>query len=136
MHITIEFLMLIIAAAALLATIIGNIVAIAFFAGQLSATQKSFDETVKALKDDFSNTVKDLKENFNEKIKDLKENIDERMKESNTHTAEHIQRLEQKQDKHNGIYDKTIANEQSSKSAHKRLDEIKEMINECIAKGN
>lgn len=124
MRVTTESIMLIIAGLALLATIAGNIVVIAFFAGKLSATQKSLDSIIKGLKENFDDKVKELKENFNDKIKDLKENIDEKMKESNKHTEEHIKRLEEKQDKHNGLYDKVIENTQSCKSAHHRLDEI------------
>jgi peptidoglycan hydrolase CwlO-like protein len=38
---------------------------------------------------------------------------------------EDIQRLEKKQDKHNGLIERMVAVEQSCKSAHHRLDEIK-----------
>jgi ribosome recycling factor len=112
-----NLIMLIIAAVALLATIAGNIVAIAFFAGKLSASQKSLDAV-----------VKDLKENFNERIRELKESMNEKIKESNKHTEDHIKRLEEKQDKHNGLYDKVIENTQSCKSAHHRLDELTQRV--------
>lgn len=38
--------------------------------------------------------------------------------------------LEKKMDKHNELQDRMVAVEQSSKSAHKRLDELKEDIRE------
>jgi len=37
-----------------------------------------------------------------------------------------IQRLEEKQDKHNGLIERMVKVEESSKSAHHRIDEIKE----------
>lgn len=37
---------------------------------------------------------------------------------------EDISRLEKKQDKHNGIVEKTYKTEESVKSAHKRIDEL------------
>ncbi len=119
-----NIIMLFFAGAALLATIAGNIVAIAFFAGKLSASQKSLDDVIKGLKENFDDKVQDLKENFNERIRELKESMNEKIKESNKHTEDHIKRLEEKQDKHNGLYDKVIENTQSCKSAHHRLDEL------------
>lgn len=39
---------------------------------------------------------------------------------------EHILRLEEKQDKHNSLIERMVAVEQSTKSAHHRLDNIEE----------
>lgn len=39
---------------------------------------------------------------------------------------EHINRLEEKQDKHNSLIERMVAVEQSSKSAHHRIDNIEE----------
>ena len=39
---------------------------------------------------------------------------------------EHIKRLEDKQDKHNCLVERMVAVEQSTKSAHHRLDNIEE----------
>ena len=39
---------------------------------------------------------------------------------------EHIKRLEDKQDKHNCLIERMVAVEQSTKSAHHRLDTIEE----------
>lgn len=39
---------------------------------------------------------------------------------------EHINRLEEKQDKHNGLIERMVAVEQSAKSAHHRIDIIEE----------
>lgn len=39
---------------------------------------------------------------------------------------EHINRLEEKQDKHNSLIERIVAVEQSSKSAHHRIDSIEE----------
>lgn len=37
---------------------------------------------------------------------------------------EHINRLEEKQDKHNSLIERMVAVEQSTKSAHHRIDEL------------
>lgn len=97
--------------------------------------EKNFSETVKNIKDDFQNkllnmkasfneTLNQIKEFYNEKMSDLKENIKANIDNNAKQTAEQIKRLENKQDKHNGLYDKVIINEQSVKSAHHRIDEI------------
>lgn len=123
----------------LLLSIAVNIVAIAFFAGQMSASQKfmkeaigelkkGFDEKVKELKEDFNEKVKELKSGFDEKVKELKENFDTKTKESNEHTEKHIKRLEDKQDKYNNIQERTAINEQAWKSAHHRADELRDRI--------
>lgn len=95
----------------------------------------AFENSIKNIKDDFQNklssmktsfdeTLNHIKEFYNEKIADLKENIKDNIAENTRHTTEQIKRLEEKQDKHNGLYDKVIANEQSVKSAHHRIDEL------------
>ena len=67
-------------------SILVNVAAIAFFAGNLSANQKllkesiaeikiSFDEKAKELKTGFDEKVKEIKEEFNEKVRDIKESL-------------------------------------------------------------
>lgn len=41
-----------------------------------------------------------------------------------------ISRLEAKQDKYNNLQERTIRNEESIKSAHKRLNEVEERVHE------
>lgn len=41
-------------------------------------------------------------------------------------TEKHFERLERKQDKHNNLIERMAIVEQSTKSAHHRIDEIKE----------
>lgn len=41
-----------------------------------------------------------------------------------------LNNLEKKQDKHNGLIERMVVVEQSCKSAHHRIDEIKEEYNE------
>lgn len=97
--------------------------------------EKSFQETIKNIKDDFQNkllsmkssfdyTLNQIKEFYNDKITDLKENIKENIDNNSRHTTEQIKRLEEKQDKHNGLYDTVIETKQSAKAAHHRIDEI------------
>lgn len=41
-----------------------------------------------------------------------------------SYIEEHINRLEEKQDKHNSLMERMVAVEQSTKSAHHRIDEL------------
>lgn len=92
-----------ISAAALLVTVIVNIVAITKFA----TTQKvSLDA---------------MKESF----KEFKDSINKQIDQNQKHTEEHIKRLEEKQDKHNNLIERMAIVEQSAKSAHHRIDEMK-----------
>ena len=50
------------------------------------------------------------------------EAIKEEIKIGNDNMKENIQRLERKQDRHNGLYEKVTRCEESTKSAHHRLD--------------
>lgn len=99
-------------------SIIVNVVAIAFFAGNLSANQKfmketigalqkNFDDKFKELKDGFDAKVKELKENFDEKVREMKESFESKVEENQQHTTDSLQRLETKQDKHNNIIERT-----------------------------
>ena len=45
---------------------------------------------------------------------------------------EHINRLEDKQDKHNSLIERIVAVEQSAKSAHPRIDTIENFQHEYI----
>lgn len=45
---------------------------------------------------------------------------------------EHINRLEDKQDKHNSLIERIVAVEQSAKSAHHRIDAIENFQHEYI----
>ena len=45
---------------------------------------------------------------------------------------EHINRLEDKQDKHNSLIERIVAVEQSAKSAHHRIDTIENFQHEYI----
>lgn len=47
---------------------------------------------------------------------------------------EKLEALEKKQDKHNNLIERMVRVEDSSKSAHKRLDDIEEFQHDCIFK--
>ena len=81
-----------------------NIITLAFFAGIYIATIKFQGKS-----------IKDLKEYFDEKIKDVNENF-----------KEHLNRVEHKQDKHNGLIERMVCVEASTKSAHHRIDNLEE----------
>ena len=92
-----------IAIIALIITILSNVVSIAIYSARKSAG-------LEALKASF---------------KEFKKDIQEKIKEARQHTDEHIKRLEEKQDKHNSVIERMAIVEQSVKSAHHRIDDIK-----------
>lgn len=109
-----------------------NVIAIAYFAGVHSEAQKNLKESVQAIQKNFENKLEELNKNFHEKIDGLKENFQDR-----------FNKVEEKQDKHNNLIERMVRVEASSKSAHKRGDELSERVTELeekyyehIAKGN
>lgn len=98
----------------LLITVIANIVTIVVF-----LTRQA--DSLKSLKDSF---------------KEFKEDIKRKIEKNQDHTEQHIRRLEEKQDKHNCLIERMAIVEQSTKSAHHRLDELKGTNNEYISKRN
>ncbi len=127
-------------------SILVNVVAIAFFAGNLWANQKllkesiadikkSFDEKAKELKTGFDEKVKEIKEEFSEKVRDIKESLNTKIEENHQHTTENIKRLEIKQDKHNNIIERTYKIEGSIdkigeqiKVANHRIEDLEEKV--------
>lgn len=91
-----------------------NIVTIAFMAGIYIQTIKTLKENQEKSEADNKDRLLELKGYFLEKIEEIK-----------THFAEHLNRVEEKQDKHNNLIERMVIVEQSTKSAHHRLDEMK-----------
>lgn len=94
-----------------------NIVAIAFMAGIYIQTIKTVKDNQEKSETDNKERISDLKKYFLEKIEDVK-----------THFAEHLNRVEEKQDKHNNLIERMAIVEQSVKSAHHRVDEMKDNL--------
>ncbi len=93
-----------IAVTALGITILSNVISITIYSAKQTAC------------------IEALKSSFNEFKKDIREKI----KEARQNTDEHIKRLEQKQDKHNSVIERMAIVEQSVKSAHHRIDDMKD----------
>lgn len=108
---------LIIASIALSVTVIGNIVAIAYFSGKQAATLKAL-----------SDSVLEFKGNISKYFDDFKNDIDNKIDKNQKHTEDHIKRLEEKQDKHNNVIERVTIVEQSTKSSHHRQDEMTKRI--------
>lgn len=92
-------------------SIVINIVAIAYFMGKNQTTQDFLKTSIQALEKNIAGKIENLKENIDEKIQDIKE-----------HTRGDFDRLEKKQDKHNNLIERMAKVEESSKSAHHRID--------------
>lgn len=109
-----------------------NLLTLAYFAGVFATTQKQLKENMKSFKDEFTKKIDEMKADFSERIKDLKNNFHEK-----------FDTLEKKQDKHNNLIERMALAEASTKSAHKRGDELNERVTELeekyyehLAKGN
>lgn len=75
-------------------------------------------------KENIHTSIKDLKEDVNQKISDLKEDVNQKITNNQQETSKHFERLEKKQDKHNNLIERMAIVEQSTKSAHHRIDSI------------
>ena len=128
---------MIIALIALLVTVIGNIIAITRFSTKQEVTLASVQSSFTEFKENMHESIKDLKSNVETSIKELKEDVNERINSNQTATATHLAKLEEKQDKHNNLIERMVIVEQSSKSAHKRIDELDSFQHDCLfKKGN
>ncbi len=82
--------------------IIINVISIGFFAGVLKTTQKHHEKM----------------------IEEIKESQILREQQLRSDIKDHFDRLESKQDKHNNLIERMVVVEESTKSAHKRIDGI------------
>lgn len=88
-----------------------NLLTLAFFAGVFFQSQKQLKEAMIKIEEGFKEKIQELKE----KLNDLKDNFHEK-----------FEQVEKKQDKHNNLIERMTLCEASTKSAHKRLDDILE----------
>ena len=84
-----------------------NLLALAFFAGVFFQTQKQLKDAIEKIETSFEKKIQELKANFHEKFESV----------------------ERKQDKHNNLIERMALCEASTKSAHKRIDDIKGVSN-------
>ena len=123
-------------------TVVVYIVTITIFltkqSDNLKALKETFDiaekhvtDSVNEYKTSSKNMIKEIKEEFEKHkhsvtktIDNIKNDIDKQIERNQRHTEDHIKRLEQKQDKHNNLIERTALVEASSKSAHHRIDEL------------
>ena len=92
-----------------------NLLTLAFFAGVFFQSQKQLKEAIEKIEEGFKEKVQELKDDFLEKLNDLKDNFHEK-----------FEQVEKKQDKHNNLIERMTLCEASTKSAHKRIDDITE----------
>lgn len=122
-----------------------NLLALAFFAGAFVQTQKhlkeaiekietGFAEKIKELKEDYAAKIKDLKDDYAAKVQDIKEDLTGKIKELKRNFHEKFESVERKQDKHNNLIERMALCEASTKSAHKREDELSEKVEELEEK--
>ena len=100
-----------------------NLLALAFFAGIFYATQKQQKEGMQNFNEQVTKKFDEIKTDFSERLRDLKTNFHDK-----------IDALERKQDKHNNLIERMALVEASTKSAHKRGDELSDKIEELEGK--
>lgn len=103
-------------------TVVANIIAIVVFLTRQSDNIKFLQETFSESKKNVMESVNEYKISISEKFDEFKLDIKEKIEHNQSHTEEHIKRLEVKQDKHNNLIERMAIVEQSTKSAHHRLD--------------
>ena len=101
----------------ILLMIVINLLTVAFFAGVFFQTQKQLKDAILQIESQFSKKVQELKDDFQEKISHLRQDFHEK-----------FIRVEQKQDKHNNLIERMALCEASTKSAHKREDDLTERV--------
>lgn len=112
----------------ILLMIVINLLTVAFFAGVFFQTQKQLKDAILQIESQFSKKVQELKDDFQEKIIDLKYDFQEKITDLKNNFHEKFIRVEQKQDKHNNLIERMALCEASTKSAHKREDDLTERV--------
>lgn len=95
-----------------------NLLALAFFAGVFFQTQKQLKDAIEKIEAGFEKKIQELKDDFTEKLKGLEQKFHDK-----------FESVEKKQDKHNNLIERMVLCEASTKSAHKRIDDLKGEIN-------
>ncbi len=105
----------------LIVSIVVNLIILAFFAGIYVCTIRNNDKKIDELKEYFSEKINDMKASFKEQLK----------------------RVEDKQDKHNNLVERTYVNErdisvlkEQIKVENHRIEDLEGVQNECIRKGH
>lgn len=121
---------------ALFLSIGANIAAIAYFAGRLKAQAEAHTKTLDEIKKTFNDALTKMQNDFKERLKELKENLSEKIGENAKHFEEYIGRLEEKQDKHNSVIERTFhlekredVHDEQIKVANHRIEDLENKIN-------
>lgn len=119
-------------------TILGNIIAIVAFLTRQKDNIDFLQKTFIDSKSNVINSVQQYRENSEKIIEDLKNDSKEHKQfvanmftEFKNTIKEDINRLEKKQEKHNNLIERMVRVEDSTKSAHKRLDDYLGNRYEC-----
>ena len=85
--------------------------------GKMTANQENMKTLMNAVQENIKTLMAANQENMKTLVEEYK-----------NHSTEHFKQLEEKQDKHNNLIERMAVVEQSSKSAHKRSDQIEKHI--------
>jgi hypothetical protein len=107
-----------------------NFIVLSFFAGVYVCTIKNHGKAIEDLHKNQSKAIEDLKTYFNDKVADMKADFER-----------HLKRVEDKQDKHNNLIERTyciekcisVLQEQVNVENH-RIKDLEEVQHDCILK--
>ncbi len=105
----------------LITVIINLVLVISFFCKQSNQITQLSEQFI-----ELKLKIKESRQYTNNIFTSFKKAIEEKIIEARSHTDEHIRKLEEKQDKHNNLIERMVIVEQSTKSAHHRIDKLEE----------
>lgn len=109
---------------ALVITVIANIIAIVIFLTRQSDNLVFLKQTFEESRKNVIATVNEYKDSMHKKFDEFKTDINRQIEKNQADIEKQIGRLEDKQDKHNCLIERMVRVEDSSKSAHKRIDAL------------
>ena len=119
----------------LLVTVMGAVLSIGIAWGVSQAVQKKHEAEIMSLQKQLVQIKEDTKISCTDVATACKVAMDSMQKLNNEHMSSlerfldlRFKTLEEKQDKHNNIIERTIKTEQSLKSLHHRLDDISQRV--------
>jgi len=110
----------------LLFSLVVQLITVGIFVGTYVATINFMKEQILDLKQNTKEQLLALTANTKEQIDFLRESTQHQLEEAKKHTNEKIEDLRDEMRKYNNVLERMIKVEQSTSSAHKRLDELME----------
>lgn len=126
----------------LLLPLLVQVGSICFFAGVIKTNQTHNKESIKKLESFFKELIKENREHHKEAISNLENSFKEKINDLKVSFCEKLGSLEAKQDKHNGVIERTYCLErdvsvikEQIKVENHRIDDLEEAQHDCQKRG-